>query len=279
MATEELIKQILAKQPEITREQILEMLQAEKSKTGDLLGDETILRCMAVKYGIVVSPNRVFHESLSSNNLFAGLDNVTVSGRLIAVFPVKTFQGEKSGKFASLMMADNDGVLRVVLWNEKTDLVEKGILKTGGIVRFSHGYTREDRYGKIELHLGSKSQIEIIPENQALSDYPSIEKFSIKIGELNKNCKSVILSGVVKEIYRSTTFTRSDMTDGLVMRFLLADESGAVTIVVWNEKAQELKTLKPNTKMHLVNGRLKETQNGGLEVHVDSNTIVDVVES
>lgn len=276
MATEELIKQILAKQPEITREQILTTLQAEKLKTGGLLGDETLLRCIAAKYGVEVSHNRVYNESLSSSNLFAGLYDVTVSGRLIAVFPVKTFQGEKSGKFTSLMMVDNDGVLRVVLWNEKADFVEKNLLKSGEIVRFSHGYTREDRFGKIELHLGTKSQIEIIPENQAIYDYPNVEKFSSKIGELNKNCNSVILSGVVKEILGSTVFTRSDMTDGLVMRFLLADESGAVRVVVWNEKAEELKMLKPNTKIHLVNARVKETQNGGLEVHVDSNTFVDV---
>ncbi len=274
MAPEELIEQILAKQPEITREQVLAMLQSEKSKTGGLLSDETLLRCIAVKYGVALPINKVYNESLSSGNLFAGLNDVTVSGRLIAVFPVKTFQGEKSGKFTSLMMVDNDGVLRVVLWNEKADFVEKGLLKAGEIVKFSHGYTREDRYGKIELHLSAKGQIEIISE--AIYDYPNTEKFSSKIGELDKNCKSVILSGVVKEILGSTVFIRSDMTDGLVMRFLLADESGVVKVVVWNEKAEELKMLKPNTKVHLVNPRVKENQNGGLEVHIDSNTFVNI---
>ncbi len=253
------------------------MIQAEKSKTGGLLGDETLLRCIAVKYGVEVSHNRVYSESLSSGNLLAGLNDVTVAGRLIAVFPVKTFQGEKSaGKYCSLMMVDNDGVLRVVLWNEKADMIEKSPLKPGEIVRFSHGYTREDHFGKIELHLGTRGQIEIIPQDQAVYDYPLAEKFSSKISELNKNCKSAIISGIVKQILGSTSFTRSDMTDGLVMRFLIADESGTIKIVAWDEKAKELKTLKPNTKINLVNARVKEAQNGELEVHVDSNSFVNM---
>ena len=54
------------------------------------------------------------------------------------------------------MIADKEGILRVVLWNEKAELVEKGELKAGQAVRLLHGYTREDRYGKTELHLGQQ---------------------------------------------------------------------------------------------------------------------------
>lgn len=278
MAAEELIQQILVKQPEITREQILAMVETEKSKTGGLLGDETLLRCIAAKYGVELTHNKAYNESLSSGNLFIGLNNVTVSGRIVAIFPVKTFQGEKSGKFASLMMVDDDGILRVVLWNEKADYVENGTLKAGVNVKFSHGYTREDRTGKIELHLGAKSQIEITSENHANHDLSNLEKFSNKISELNKDSKPAVLSGSVEKIFGTSAFKRGDLTDGLVMRFLLADESGTINVVVWNEKADELKMLKIKAKVHLINARIKEAQNGGLEVHVDSNTFVNVLE-
>jgi replication factor A1 len=89
---------------------------------------------------------------------------------LIAVFPAKTFQGaEKSGKFATLMLADKEGLLRVVLWNEKAELVERGELKAGQTVKLMHGYTREDRCGKTELHLGTKSQVELEPKIKAMN--------------------------------------------------------------------------------------------------------------
>src|SRR5665647_886773 len=105
MTTQDLIQEILQKNPLITKEQILEKLKAEKTRTGGLLGDETLLRLIAAKFGVQVQQNTIHNSGvLSTSRLFAGLYDVTVAGRLIAVFPAKTFQGaEKSGKFATLM--------------------------------------------------------------------------------------------------------------------------------------------------------------------------------
>jgi ssDNA-binding replication factor A large subunit len=61
------------------------------------------------------------------------------------------------------------------------------------------------------------------------------------------------------------------------MRFTLADDSGEVTVVAWNEKAQELeKNLKANACLQLGNAKVKETQKGGIEVHVDFTSFVNV---
>ena len=278
MTTQDLIQEILQKNPLINQEQILEKLQAERARTGGLLGDETLLRLIAAKFGVQVQQNMIHNSGiLSTSRLFAGLYDVTVAGRLIAVFPAKTFQGpEKSGKFATLMLADKEGILRVVLWNEKAELVERGELKAGQAVRLVHGYTREDRYGKTELHLGNKSQIEFEPETKA-SEYPAIEKFATKISTLNNLSGSVNLSGAVKEVLGESTFIRNDSSVGTVTRLTLADDSGQVTVVFWNDKATELEnTLKADARLLLVNARVKEGQNGGIEVHVDQNTFIDV---
>jgi DNA polymerase III alpha subunit len=59
------------------------------------------------------------------------------------------------------------------------------------------------------------------------------------------------------------------------MRFTLADETGEIPVVVWNEKAEELeKNLKINANLQLVNAKVKENANGKLEAHVDSYTCV-----
>jgi replication factor A1 len=278
MTNQDIIQKILEKNPEISQGQILEKLQAEKTRTGGLLGDETLLRLIAAKFGVEVQQNTIHNSGiLSTSRLFAGLHDVTVAGRLIAVFPAKTFQGaEKSGKFATLMIADNEGILRVVLWNDKAELVAKGELKAGQAVRLVHGYTREDRYGKTELHLGGKSQIEIEPEAKA-NEYPPIEKFVTKIYTLNGMSGNVNISGSVKEFLSKTSFIRNDSSDGTVMRFTLVDDSGKVAVVVWNEKATELENaLKANAYLLLVNAKVKDNQNGSVEVHVDSNTFVSV---
>jgi replication factor A1 len=278
MTTQDLIQEIQRQNPLISQEQIIEKLQAERARTGGLLADETLLRLIAAKFGVVVQQNTIHNCGiLSTSRLFAGLYDVAVSGRLIAVFPAKTFQGaEKSGKFAILILGDKEGILRVVLWNEKAELIERGELKAGQTVRLVHGYTREDRYGKTELHLGNKSQIEFETKTKA-DQYPSAEKFAAKIKSLNNLSGNVNLSGTVKEILGESTFIKSDSSVGTVTRLSLADDSGQVTAVFWNEKATELEnTMKANARLLLINAKVKEGQNGVLEVHVDSNTFIDV---
>jgi replication factor A1 len=278
MSTQTLIGQILEKNPQLSQTQLQEKLAAERARCGGLLGDETLLRLIAAKLGVEVSQNSIQNSGfLSSSRLVAGLYDVSVAGRTIAVFPAKTFQGqEKSGKYASLMILDGDGVLRVMLWNEKAELVEKSELKANQTVRLLHGYTKEDRYGKTELHLGNKSQVEIDPEAKT-ADYPPIEKFTSKISSLNPASGNVHVLGTVKEVLGKKNFSRNDSGDGTVLRLSLADDSGAAVVVVWNEKVAELeKSALPNARLLLVNARVKEVQGGGVEVHVDSNTFVAI---
>jgi replication factor A1 len=276
MTTQDLIDEIQSKNSQISQSQILEQLETERTKTDGLLSDETLLRLIAAKLGIQVSQT-AFQPSniISSGRLFAGLYDVNVAGRLIAVFPVKVFSGEeKSGKFATLMIGDNDGLLRVVLWNEKTELIEKGELTVGQTVRLLHGYTRTDRYGKTELHLGTKSLIELdSPEKTPV--YQPLEQFTTKISSLNSNSGNVHLTGVVKAVFGKTGFTRNNESDGIVMRFALRDDSGETTVVVWNEKVEELeKLLRESVRLLLVNARVKEAKGGAVEVHVDSTTCI-----
>jgi ssDNA-binding replication factor A large subunit len=275
MTAIDIIQKILAENPQVTQEQVLEKLQDEKARSGGLLGDETLLRLIAARYGVEVQQNGISNSgTLSTSCLFAGLNDVSVAGRLIAVYPVRTYEGEKSGKYAALMIADDEGTLRVMLWNEQANLVERGELKIGQTLRLLHGYTRADRYGKAELHLGGKSRIEVDPPEKN-SLFPAAEKFTTKIGSLTSASGTVHISGVVKAISGTTNFPRSDEVEGKVMRVTLADDSGQVTAVVWNEKTDELKALKANSRVLLINARVKESQNGGFEVHVDSNTCIN----
>jgi len=276
MTAQDIIQKILAENPKVSQGQILEKLRDERARTGGLLGDETLLRLIAAKYGVEVQQNGIRNTgTISTSRLFAGLNNVTVAGCLVAIYPVRTFEGEKPGKYASLMIADNEGILRVILWNDKANVVESGELKIGQAVRLLHGYTREDRYGKVELHLGDKSRIEV-EHHEKTSQHPVTEKFTTKIGSLNNASGIVHLSGVVRAVSGLTTFPRANDADGKVMRVTLSDDSGQVVAVVWNEKAVELQTLKANSRLLLINVRAKEAQNGEIEVHVDSNTYINV---
>jgi ssDNA-binding replication factor A large subunit len=273
----ETIQEILCKCPEVTEEQILEALEKEKGKTGGLIADKTLLRLIASRYGLDTVRKAVADCKLSIKHLVPGLNSVTVSGRIVAVFPAKTFEGKRSGKYASLMIADKNGILRVMLWNSKADFIESGMVKAGQVARFSRGYTREDQNGKIEMHLSEKGQLEVSPEESENDEYPFIESFCTGIKEITKPNQSLHLVCRVKEVFPSSTFTRQDNSMGRVMRFLVVDNTGEMIVVAWNEKAEELEpVLKKDLQVRLVNAKTKENSNGILEIHIDAATYVEV---
>ena len=279
MTAKKMIEQILATHPEISREQILERLDREKRKTGSFISDDVLLRMIAAEFGVEVS-KEARTPTLSIRDLIPSLNDVTVVGRVVAVFPPKTFKANKSGKVASLLIADENSILRIVLWNDKTEVMESGKVKVGHIIRFSHGYTKEDYSGRVELHVRKRSGIEINPKDVETKDYPTISKFTTKIGEITQRHKNkrVNISGTVKKLFPIFTFKKRDSSSGKVERFMFADETGEIPVVVWNEKVDELEeTLRKGVKLQLVNAKVKKTMSKGLEIHVNSQTYVEAI--
>ena len=281
MSVNEIIEKIISKNPSISREQLLERLEKERKKIGGLISDETLMRMIAADYGLEVSQNNTLKLSLSIKDLLPNLNDVTIVGRVIAVFSPKAFGRDKKGKVASLLIADKSGLLRVVLWNDKTRVIERGEIKAGQVARFSHGYTKENRRGKVELHIGDKGEVEPSPKDVKAEDFPTVKDFATKISEITQayRNKRIVLVGTVKEVFSSSTFKRDDASEGKVMRFILKDETGEIPVVVWNEKVNELeKFLKKNQQLQIVNARAKKARNGGLEIHVNSETYVGLAE-
>ena len=279
MAKEKVIEQILSSHPEISREEILERLERKKRKTDGLIADETLLRMVAAELGMEM-PQEVSTPEIMIKDLVAGLNDVTIAGRVIAVFPPKTFGRDNGRKVVNLLVADRSGILRVALWDDKADFVESGQVKVGGIIRVSHGYAREAYDGKIELNLGDRGEVEINPKDVKARNYPSVSKFMTKIGEIAQAQKNekVNIAGVVKKLFPVSTFTRRDASVGKVMRFKLADETDEITVVAWNEKAEELeKTLKEGIELQIVNAKVKKALMEGLEIHVNQRTYVETL--
>jgi len=275
--SEDVINQIVNLCPMISRDQILKRLDKEKQKTGGFISEETLLRMIAAEFGCESTTSKVDIPVLMIKDLLPGLNDVSVVGRILAVFATRTFSGANEGKFAGLLIADRTGLLRIVLWNDKTDLIDSKTVNVGQIARFSHGYTREDSGGRPELHLGDRSEVEVNLGGVRESEYPRILKFSTKLGDLasaSKN-KRVNVVATVRRIFPSSTFERQNSSKGKVMRFIVADLTGEVPIVVWNEKADEMeKVLKVGDKLQVVNGKIKKSFGDSIEVNVDGSSYV-----
>jgi ssDNA-binding replication factor A large subunit len=278
MPSEHLIQEILSRNSGISREEINERLKHERNRTNGFITDETLLRMIAAELGVTFLSNETVLKTLSVADLVPSLNNVTVVGRVVAVFPPKTFNGRRSGRFASFLIADMSGILRVVLWNDKVSVVESGLIQTGRVVRISRGYTKEGS-GAVELHVGEKCKLEADPQDAITMDFPTIRKFAANIDTVvhgRKNAKVTVI-GTVERAFEPSTFERQDSTSGKVMRLILSDESGQIPVVFWNEKVDEVEPkLAPNNRLVVVCGKLRVTK-GVAEIHVDSGTYIELV--
>ncbi|MBS7636468.1 hypothetical protein KEJ37_03885 [Candidatus Bathyarchaeota archaeon] len=275
---ENLISQITSKLKGVSREEVLKRLEDERRKTGGLISSEVLLQMIAAELGVEVAANKIEEPTLLLGNLVPGLNDVTVAGRVVAIFPPKHQGGRKKEKArtASLIIADKSGAISVVLWNDKTVYAEQDKVRIGQILRFRHGYTKEGRLGNVELHMGEKGEIEIEPENAEAELFPKITELATKIGALSA-FKRVNIIGKVKKIFRASAFTRQDSTTGKVMRLTLFDETGEVSVIIWNDKVDEAeKLVKEGVKLYLANAKVKKALDGSFEIHVDSRAYLNV---
>jgi ssDNA-binding replication factor A large subunit len=278
MIDQKIIDRILSKRPKLNRETILKELELEKQKTGNLIGEETLLRMIGARYGIKSLPKINFDEKLVISDLIPGLYNISIKGRIVAVFPIKEFQGEHPGKLARLIISDKDALLPVILWNEKTQFLESNNIKPGQLILFSNGYTRKDSNGNVELNMGKKSKLEIIYKNTPIWEiYPPFEKFAYKIKEINAKLVKVNLVGTVKKVFPISNFVKSNSSQGSLLRFILFDETGEIPVVVWNEQTENLKNIiKKNTKLKMINVKVNHTLAQSLELCVTYSSYVDI---
>jgi len=164
---EEIVNRILSSRSDLNRNTVLEMIEEKKRNAGDFLTNETAARIAASELGVEIVKKK-FRLKIQIQDLVSGLNDVTVAGQIEAVYPPKTFRRKDwtEGKLASLVVSDDTGRLRVVLWDNKVELVEKAKIRRDQRIRISHGYVREGLDGKPELHVGERSTIKVIEEKK-----------------------------------------------------------------------------------------------------------------
>jgi replication factor A1 len=258
---------------------VLKLIYERKRSAEDYLLDDVAARIVASELGAEI-PNEEkdsFKSEICIGNLVSGLNDVTLTARIIIVYPIQTFfkPDLTEGKLARLLLADKSGTLRLVLWNDKISLVEAGKIKHGNIVRVLHGYVREGLDGKLELHMGQRGDVQVSPPNVADSDYPSIDQFIDKIGNLTQKSKKASVLGAVYDTFSVSEFRRKDGSTGKVRRLRLRDETGEISLVFWNEKVDELGEVKKEDQLRIMNARVKTQPDSRIELHVENATQIE----
>jgi replication factor A1 len=278
---EQVVERILVTRRDLSREEVLKRIYEKKRSAEDYLLDDVAARMVASELGVDMPQKEdSFKSEITTGDLVSGLNDVTLTARVITAFPVQTFSKADftEGKVARLLLADKKGTLRLVLWNDKIGLVEKGEIKQGHIVRVLHGYVREGLDGKLELHLGQKGEVQIQPSDVVESNYPQIDSFMDKIGSLTQKNRNANVLGTVYDVYPVSEFKRKDGSAGKVRRLRLKDETGEISAVFWNEKVDELGDVQRNSSIRIMNARVKTQLDGRLELHAENSAQTEKLE-
>ncbi|HIE14734.1 TPA: hypothetical protein EYP70_05620 [Candidatus Bathyarchaeota archaeon] len=270
-----IVKKILEKKKELSSKEVLEMIEEKRRRAGGFLTLESAARIVASDVGVNIELKSLKPATLISD-LVPGLNDVTVAGRIIRIYPLVTFKkrGGEEGKLRKLLIADKSGRLNVVLWNKKATLFQdKEIL--GKIVKFSHGYVKETFDGSLELNIGEKASIEVSPIDVSEKDYPQIEEFTTPIGKIRDIYKEVNIAATIRRLYPLTIFSIKDGSEGKVRKAELEDSTGTITATFWNEKAEM--PLKEGFKLIMLGAKIRKRNDAKLELHIEKDTNITII--
>src|SRR4030042_3462589 len=278
-ATEDVIKRILAMKPTLTREIVERLIQEEKGKAAGLLTDEAAAHLVASSLGMDGAGERI-EAKLKIGALTSGLNDVSLTGRVLHIFPPRTFQRAdgRQGKVLRMLIGDATGIVAVVFWDDKADTIIASKVVRNKIIRVLHGYSRERQgTGEVEVNVGNRGSVYMEPLDAVNSEFPQMDSFFKTHGQVSST-GAVNVEGVIMGKSPPSTFTRKDGTEGKVIRLSLEEGGRQITAVLWDEKVEEAAKLGDGTRVRIIGANSKVRQGSGFEIHLNRSSEVEVLE-
>lgn len=275
---ERIIAKILSARPDLSRDEIIRIIEEREKLAGGFLTRESAALALAAELGIAIEPS--FRYEMQIKDLVSGLRDVTITGRVTYVSQLRRFgrsdRGERIKR--SIYVADKTGVARVVLWGDKAISINPEKL-IGKIVRLSHLSVRRKAGGKLELNAGLRSAIEVNPSGIRDEDYPPLTLFTKNINELSQHKGKIInVLGLIEQVYPITTFKRQNGEEGKVRRIELTDKTGKVALILWDNYADIISESHIGKYAISFKVRVKERFDGRIELHTTKNAHIIIME-
>jgi len=251
------IKEKIIQSGKLTSEQLTAKIKSKINELSGLISEEGAAHIIANELGVELARQQ---EELKVKEIYAGMRDVSTMGKVVRKFDVREFaKGESTGKVASLILGDETGTIRVVLWNEQVDTLRS--IQDGDILKVKHGYVRENNNNK-EIHLGEKGEIVRNPAGASiLSVRQTATHERKKIQELEPGNQAEVLGTIVqvfdprfwqvcprcnKKVLQSeglfTCTEHGEVAAGLsyVLNLILDDGTGTIRGVFWKNQVNHL---------------------------------------
>ena len=254
---EELIKQILNRKPELSREE----LEIEIKKKIDLMqvSRRTAIYLVAIEMGIRLdSPIR---DYIKIGELSGNLSNIRIIGRILWLSGTQRLK-QREGIYTRGGIGDDTGVAPIIFWDISREELEENGISIGTVIEIRNCYTRSNITGRYEIHVTRRSNINVADE-----DLPSIKNFLKPLHEISFSDEYVNTYGIVLTISPVKEVEVNDVKLK-VRSLILGSEDKCIRVVLWREAVDEYSWIKVGDKIAVYNGRIRLNKFNEIEIHV-----------
>jgi replication factor A1 len=274
MQFENIIAKITTQRKDLTKKEIVDLIDSKKKEAQGLLSDEGAARIVAQE--LFVKVNGKSFNQIKIKDLVTNLNDITLSARIISLWQIKEFNKSNGnvGKILRILLADKTGIIKCVLWNGKAEqLASEGDI-LGKIIRLSHAYTREDLTGAPEINCGDRCEITILPSDFGGNEFPKLSNFFKKLSDLKINDTEVNIIATVNSKPEIINFKQDE--EGSVLRSSITDGTIAMNLASWNDKVELLSGINTGDILQIMRAQIKEDPTKKPEVHIGkgSNVII-----
>src|ERR671918_2029608 len=231
-----MVEILLEKKPEISAEEIKNLVEEKKRRIGaGYLTDQGALFLVAADLGVSLERNQ--SSLLKLKELYVGARDINVVGRVISIYPTRTFMRKDSNeelRNRTITILDGDTAIRLKLWEKRVEFPEDSGLRPGDLVKLTKGYVKSGLDGKPVLNIGDMSTIEVIKET--IMDIPTLDHFACDISKISGPTDNVVIFGKISSSPRIVEYKNTRGQDSKALQLNVSDEEGTKTLrtIIWN---------------------------------------------
>lgn len=247
---------------DISVEEFREAVEEKVEQMGGLADEETA--------AMLIAHELDEDEANNIADIEPGMEEVRFLAKVLSVGELRTFErdgDDEDGQVVNVEVADETSSIRVSFWDgQAAGVVEE--LEQGQVLRIKG--RPKDGYNGVEVNVDQAEPDEDAEIDVQIQDTYTVEDLSLGLSDVN-------LRGKVLDTDTIRTFDRDDGSQGRVANFTLGDETGRIRVTLWDERADTIEDIDPDTSVEVVDGYVRE-RNGNLELHVGNRGAVEEID-
>jgi replication factor A1 len=170
-----------------------------------------------------------------------GMPSVDVLCKVMRIYEVREFTRDdgSTGRVVNLVVADDTGRARLVLWGDDVSMVEEGKISEGDVLKVVKGYVKV-RMNEPEIHVGRFGKVVLNPDGaEALAELPEEKIVRKEMKELKAGDRAEIRGAIVDVADVVRVFDRKS-GKGVVFNVVIDDGTANMRAAFYDKLAETL---------------------------------------